>query len=105
MFGPFWLHFVLSPRDEAADALDPYEFYDAVERGRREQLASSLAPHLRLLRRDGVPHVVRKASPGSAGGSIFVPIPGSSFTFELMGANGLENEDAPAWDACARGRT
>jgi len=112
---PFWLHFVYTPDSTATD-INPYVLSEEVAAGRRLALNAfdrylynsirfhvpTLAPHVAMLRHDGVPFLVRKRSTGAAGGSLFVTIPGSTFAFELMADTGLEDETHDtAWDMCS----
>ena len=62
----------------------------------------SLAPALAKLRADGTPYVARRLEAGGGAGSIFIPIPGSTFAFELVSSRGLEVEErARVWDVCS----
>ena len=82
-----------------ADAFDTY-LYNALRFDVR-----SLRPFLRRVRADGTAHVVRRTAPGAAGGSLFLPIPGSLHAIELRAPRGLESfaahEYPRAWDVCA----
>ena len=87
---------VASGRALGADVFDSY-LYNALR-----FIVSSLAPFIERVEADGYPHLVRRADPGAAGGSLCLPIPGSLFAIELIAERGLE--DAPrvaAWDVCS----
>lgn len=63
---------------------------------------SSLGPVLGKLKADGTPYVARRLEAGGGAGSLFLPIPGSSFSFELVSSHGLEAEEgARMWDVCS----
>jgi len=82
----------------ADDVFDTY-LYNALRFG-----VSSLAPFLARVRADGVQHIVRRSSAGSAGGSLLMPIPGALFAVELRSDTGLEeypDEYPKVWDVCS----
>jgi hypothetical protein len=86
---------VAQGRDLAADVFDTY-LYNSMR-----FTVSTLAPFRRLVDADGYPYLVRRSHAG-AGGSLFLPIPGSLFSIELMSDFGLEDAArASAWDVCS----
>ena len=83
-------------RDLGADVFDRY-MWNTIQLG-----VPSLGRYLAAVRRDRVPHLVRKPSAAAAGGSLLLPIPGTTFAFELMADTGLEAETAATvWDVCS----
>ena len=88
---------IAAGRNLTADVFDTY-LYNTLRFN-----TSTLAPFIQRAKADGVSHLVRRAAAGSAGGSLFLPIPGSIFAIELLAERGLEGEAAypRAWDVCS----
>ena len=88
---------VAQGRDLAADVFDTY-LYNSLR-----FTVSTLAPFRRLVDADGYPYLMRRSHAGATGGSLFLPIPGSLFSIELISDYGLEGEArASTWDVCSR---